>query len=103
MYDVTTSGARTRRFQRRLSLALLAAVTLTAAFATDVRLLIAVRGALLGSIITLVLPAVILLRSEAHAADESPGWARARLFAKGLVFYGAASSVLGTAACVLQG
>lgn len=65
----------------------------------QIRLLIAIRGAALGSLITLVLPSLVLLHSPGAASRS----AAARVFAKALIAYGTVSSVLGTVACVMQG
>jgi hypothetical protein len=67
--------------------------------AAQVRFIISIRGAALGSLCTLALPALVLLR--APTAPEHPSGAR--VYAKALVLYGAVSSVVGTAACLLQG
>lgn len=65
--------------------------------AHQVQFLISIRGASLGSIVTLVLPSLVVL-SSASASKR----ALERVCSKALLLYGSASSVIGTAACLLE-
>ncbi|KAL1512377.1 hypothetical protein AB1Y20_005635 [Prymnesium parvum] len=90
--------AAERRSEVLLSVALLVAVTVAAVFAKDVRFLISIRGALLGSVVTFVLPSLVWLHSPLASTSRF-----ANLLSRVLLVYGAISSVVGTIACLLEG
>ena len=74
------------------------AVTVAALQATDVRLLIQLLGALLGSLVVFSLPAFVHLHSAAAASATR----LATACYSAMVAYGVVASVLGTIACVIQ-
>ena len=84
------------RSETALRLALAAAIHLLAFCFRDVGLIIALRGALLGSLVCYVLPALIFLSSARGRAASAP----MRLAHKALAGYGLGMAALGTA-CVL--
>lgn len=88
-----------------LTLGLVLAVGAAAVYATDISLIISLRGALLGSVIVFLLPALVgwscdraLLDSLYHLTAGQ--WLRRQALYAALIGYGAVSSVLGTAVCV---
>lgn len=93
----TTDGADDRLRETGLRLVLAALVHAAAFFARDVGFIIALRGALLGSLVCFTMPAMIFLHSErGRTAGRT-----SRALHKALAAYGVTMAALSTA-CVLK-